>query len=843
MELKEYQKDAIAQVKNYLEWLSKAREEALRRRGATSSEFSDETFDFPKVAWHKVSNTGYYSRKNGLGEDLPNFYLKVPTGGGKTVLVCHTIDLINRLYLKKQTGIILWVVPSSQIYRQTIDHLKDREHPYRQVLDIASGGRTLILEKMERFTLPDIQENLVVMMLMLPSANRQNKETLRIFKDAGGFADFFPDEGDRGGHVKLLQMFPNLDYFGGEDEFFGKVAKTSLGNTLRILKPVILIDEGHKAFSETAQRTIRGFNASIVVELSATPPKNSNILVNISGQALNKEEMIKLDLHITNKPTVDWRDAMRAAVDRRQMLEQKAKDYEANTGEYIRPICLIQVERTGKDQRSGRFIHVEDVREYLIKQCGISEKEIAVKSSEKDDIEGIDLLSRTCGIRYIITKQALQEGWDCAFAYILTVLTNPSSQLGITQLVGRVLRQPKARKTKIKELDESYVFCFRQKAKELLSNVAKGFEEEGLGDLLTQVTIDDVDSESGTITKERTVKYRERFRKFAGKIYLPKFVVQESKRWRDISYEMDILSKVDFSKIDLSPLSEIVLAEAKPEEQEIVVGLGARSGEVLEEHQRIRREGGLQIDPVFMTRQIHDIVPNPWVAFAISSTVIRLFMKKYDKERVTNNFVFIIEELRKYLEQQRDILSEKIFSGMIERKELCFFLLTDKSGFRLPSSRTMRGASLVQDDNSQLERSLYEAVVQDEFNDSERSVALYLDEQEKLLWWYRNISRQDYFVQGWKRGRVYPDFICADVSPKRRHDYSKVFVIETKGLHLKNDDTLYKQNIFALCNKLGEQRAWRELYAEFEHNIFEFRVIFEDEWKARVNGMFMPDKG
>jgi len=148
---------------------------------------------------------------------------------------------------------------------------------------------------------------------------------------------------------------------------------------LRILKPIIIIDEGHKAYSETAQGTIRNFNPSIIVELSATPPKNSNILVNTAGQELNREEMIKLDLHITNKASLEWKDAMLAAVEKRNSLEQRAKEYEANTGEHIRPICLIQAERTGREQRGTKYIHAEDVKEYLIKQCGILEEEVAIK--------------------------------------------------------------------------------------------------------------------------------------------------------------------------------------------------------------------------------------------------------------------------------------------------------------------------------------------------------------------------------------------------------------------------------------------------------------------------------
>ncbi|MDI6784615.1 MAG: DEAD/DEAH box helicase family protein, partial [bacterium] len=611
MELKEYQKKTLEQVKRYLEVLDEFRAKNEKQ----IKEDPDLGINFPLKAWEKVIAPVYLSKKNGLGEDLPNFYLKIPTGGGKTLLACHTIDLINRIYLKKQTGIVLWIVPTTQIYRQTLTHLKNREHPYRQVLDIASSGRTMILEKTDRFTKLEVQENLVIMLLMLPSASRLNKEVLKIFKDSGGFGDFFPSEDDRAGNEQLLKAFPNMHCFSDETGFYGKAVKTSLGNTLRMLKPIIIIDEGHKAYSEIAQKTVRDFNPSIMVELSATPPKNSNILVNISGQELNREEMIKLDLHITNKVSLDWKNTMLAAVEKRLFIEEKAKEYEANTGEYIRPICLIQAERTGREQRGSRFIHAEDVKEYLINQCGIAEHEIAIKSSEKDDIEGIDLFAKDCAIRYIITKQALQEGWDCAFAYLLTILTNPGSQLSITQLVGRILRQPKARKTKVKELDESYVFCFRDKAQDLLENIKEGFEGEGLGDLASRIAVEEGDSASIEATKERTVEYRDKFKHFEGKIYLPKFVIQDSDSYRDINYEMDILSRINWKEINLDDLNNIPLTGPIEKEQEVVVGLSKDIHEVIEEKGRITKEGTLEINNVFITRQILDIVPNPWVAF------------------------------------------------------------------------------------------------------------------------------------------------------------------------------------------------------------------------------------
>jgi type III restriction enzyme len=189
MQLKEYQVRALAEIRGYLEHLA-----AWRKR---ADENPDLEIDFPVKAWEKAAvPRGYIPRKNGLGQPLPNFCLKVPTGGGKTLLAVKTIDLVNTIYRKRQTGLVLWIVPTTQIYRQTIRSLKDRDHPYRQHLDLATGGHTVIAEKTDRFSPQDMSENLVVLMLMLPSANRKTKETLRVFKDSGGFQDFFPPEDD-----------------------------------------------------------------------------------------------------------------------------------------------------------------------------------------------------------------------------------------------------------------------------------------------------------------------------------------------------------------------------------------------------------------------------------------------------------------------------------------------------------------------------------------------------------------------------------------------------------------------------------------------------------------------
>ncbi len=837
MELKEYQKKVTGKLKEYLSYLSEFKDEY--EKAIEHNAEIGRHYDFPGEAWKKAVNNNYHSSKNGIGQPLPEFYLKVPTGGGKTFLACHTIDLVNKTYLKKQTGLVLWIVPTTQIYRQTLVNLRNRENPYRQVLDISSGGRTWIKEKTDHFNRLDIEENLVILMLMLPSANRKNRETLKIFQDSGAFTEFFPPEDNYKDNEELLKQIPNLDFFGEEGVVFGRTLKTSMGNALKVLQPIIIIDEGHKAYSENARNTIRNFNPKMLVELSATPPNKTNKLVKITGRELNEEEMIKLDIHLNNKSSLDWKDTMLCSIEKRKQLEEKADEYRQNGGAYIRPINLIQAENTGRDQRDGKNIHSENVKEFLIKQCNIPHEQIAIKSSEKDDIEGVDLFAPDCEIRYIITKYALQEGWDCSFAYILTILTNPSSQLSITQLIGRILRQPFARKTEVKELDQCYVYTFRQNAANLVKGIKGDLEREGLGDIAGRISLDSEDVINGGILAEKMMQYRDPFKRYEGKIYLPKFVIQEEDSWRDIILEADILSEIDWSNINLDALREVSLSKIRRKEQELIIGLSEEEQELLKEKDRFEKTGKLEIDDVFLTRQILDIIPNPWVGYELGKRALQIFFDRYDEEAVSANFVFIIEELKKVLEKERNRLAELIFRRLVKEKKICFFLIEGKGGFNIPPRIKVRSnRQLVRNDNTPVQKSLFDYVAEENLNELEKAVAIYLDQQENLLWWYRNMSKQDYHIQGWKKNKIYPDFIASDIKEEDKNDYESVYILETKGLHLKNEDTKYKQDVFALCNELGTKKTWEELNFDFLNKKVEFQVIFEDEWKSRINKIF-----
>ncbi|MBW4919434.1 hypothetical protein, partial [Klebsiella pneumoniae] len=128
-----------------------------------------------------------------------------------------------------------------------------------------------------------------------------------------------------------------------------------------------------------------------------TPPTYSNWLVDVRGSDLAKEDMIKLPINLKVKAGDDWRDCLRESLEHLNKLQADADKLLSNTATYIRPILLVQVERTGKDQREAGFIHSEDAKEFLL-TAGLTEREIAIKTSEVNDLkapENQNLLSPT----------------------------------------------------------------------------------------------------------------------------------------------------------------------------------------------------------------------------------------------------------------------------------------------------------------------------------------------------------------------------------------------------------------------------------------------------------------
>ena len=846
MILKEYQQRALSIVHGFLEQLAACRkiaDEALRHN-------PDWELDWVQQAWTKTeTGRAYAARRNGLGEQLPAFCLKIPTGGGKTLLATRVIDLVNAHYRQSRRGLVLWIVPTTQIYNQTLKALKDRDHPYRQQLDLSSGQRTLILEKTTAFGPRDVAENLCVLLLMLPSANRKTKDTLRMFRDSGGFDRFFPADDDPAAHAALLEKNPNLDTFEQTAGFWGRYVKTSLGNAVRVLRPLIILDEGHKAYSANAKKTLEDFNPCMIVELSATPAKGANVLVEILGSELNAEEMIKLDLHIHNNASGDWRGTLLESIEHREHLEEQARHHEAESGTYIRPICVIQVERTGREQRKPGYVHTDDVREYLLQHPGIAPEHIAVKTSSTDELKEVDdvggLMSRDCPIRFIITKQALQEGWDCPFAYVLAILANPTSQTGLTQLVGRILRQPYACKTGVPLLDESYVFCFSRKGADVLREVRQGFGMEGLQGLEGRVH----EESPGLPSQRKITRQRPEYRTAANGLVLPTFMIKDVDGWRLVHYEADILARLPWDAIDLTPLETLVLSEMPVGDSHLRAGL---SGEVAilrpETGSDVPQEGdgpsqvGEPMDYFFAASHLLDLVPNPWWGRELARRACESQLERYPAEMVAANHSFVLEQLRRQVELERDRLSQEIFRSLLASGEMRFLVVTDDLDFnRLPAEIEVPQAKQAnREDGAPYQYNLFDVSTEDDLNQFENKVATYLDQQARLFFWYRNRVRKDYYVQGWRPRRIYADFIVTLRNDEQGPDdgFHQVFVVETKGVHLKEaEDTEYKRSIFDICNEHARKAEWAELVPAMRSKVMRFEVVDEDEWQTQVNGL------
>jgi type III restriction enzyme len=196
-------------------------------------------------------------------------------------------------------------------------------------------------------------------------------------------------------------------------------------------------------------------------------------LVNVSGTALKDEEMIKLPIRLDVAKRQRWQTTLQNAVDRLDELEKAARRFEKTTGRYIRPIMLLRVDRTGGDQRekSGDLVHSEDAFEYLTQKAGVAPEAIRRQTAELKELKDDDLLSPYCPVRFIITKDALREGWDCPFAYVLAILSKGTARTALTQMIGRVLRQPHAERTGAEPLDEAHVFCAEVAVADAVRNI------------------------------------------------------------------------------------------------------------------------------------------------------------------------------------------------------------------------------------------------------------------------------------------------------------------------------------------------------------------------------------
>ena len=802
MELKDYQDKTLDTFSGWLTALEAARVRAESGAAALQQaglEVPPEIRNYPRHAWQQLADAGevaepqrlYVERRDGAGRPVPHICFKIPTGGGKTLLAAAALERLNR-----PTGLVLWMVPSNAIYRQTKAALWNREHPYRQMLERASGGQVKVLEKDGALAAGDVASYLCVMLVSLQSANRkENKDFLRMFRDSGRYATFFPDNDDALGDGRLLQEHPDLERHPDN----GPV-KHSLVNVFKMLRPVIVLDEAHKAYGQQSENTdefvasVNRLNPELVIELSATPSgRRSNLLVDVSGVDLKNEEMIKLPVNIRTFNNAEWQYTLNEAHAELERLDAEAVALQQSEGRYLRPIAVVRVERTGAEQRDGRRIHAEDVREHLTHNLGVPLEAVAVQSSSRRELDGVDLRSEFTPVRWIITQAALMEGWDCPFAYLLVVLDNVQAKRAITQLVGRVMRQPDARRTGRPALNQCYVYCQNTGVGEAVQFVKAGLEQEGMSGL-----DDDVRSLQSVNIQMVNIKRRKKFRN--ADIFLPKVLHTDGAGgWVELDYQRHILPGLKLEEV--GPHDPQAAHPEAPQSQTAAVDLaeGAMPTQY-QDPQEIYIDKTARVS--WYARRLSDLMPNPFQAARVAGEMLqRMRDAGQDDAAIYAQRSSQAAQLRQHVTRVLDQQAEDVFNAKLKGKEIRFDLEVggpnhplEKEPFTIP----------IEENDPKLQRfgksvqlSLFKPVYARHFNELERRFALYLDGQKALQWWHRVAVQQrgDYYIQGWRRNRVWPDFVAMGGEVQGK---PSILVFETKGEHLRgNDDTEYKKKLFA----------------------------------------------
>lgn len=444
MELKGYQKTVLTDLSRYLTWYG--------RSGSPTQAYREFWTEKGILVGGPEGIAGYRDELPGV----PCVCFKVPTGGGKTFLAANAPELVFGV-LSVVAPTVVWFVPSDAILTQTLACLQDPSHPYRMALDRAFAGRVAVLSKAEALEGRDFspmlaEGRLTVLVLSYDSFRRTNKDGLKVYQQNGNLAAF-------------PQVF-------GSDVHVADADPTALISVIASLRPFVVVDESHHAGSALSREMLAAVNPRCVLELTATPRPESNIIASVGAMALKRDHMVKLPVIVYNRK--DKQQVIADAIDLRRNLEELAVREREAGGAYIRPITLLQAEpRVGEEATT-----FERIREVLV-DAGVPEGHIAIKTAERDELRGVDLMSPACPVRFVITVNALKEGWDCPFAYVLASIQNKSSKTDVEQVVGRILRQPEARQCARAALNRSYVLTSSTDFHATLASVVEGLNRAG----------------------------------------------------------------------------------------------------------------------------------------------------------------------------------------------------------------------------------------------------------------------------------------------------------------------------------------------------------------------------
>lgn len=853
MEMKTYQKKVIADLSRYLELLNETKDSAAA------------FFYF----WHEKSapSLGHYQD---ILPGVPNLCFKVPTGGGKTYIACNAIRPVFDALPVTKTKAVVWLVPSDAILVQTVKALKDTQHPYRQKIDVDFGGRVEVYTKQEllngqNFNPTAVTEQLSIMVLSYDSFRGRGKDVLKAYQENSNLAEF----------AKVL---------GTPENPIANADETALFQVINQLSPLVIVDESHHARSELSIEMLANFNPCFVLDLTATPKKESNIISYVDAVQLKGEHMVKLPVIVYNRDSQT--EVLIDAIDLRNKLEEIAKAEYQKTGKYIHPIALFQAQPKGKEDATT----FEKLRDKLV-DAGIPAEQIAIRTADVNELKNVDLQSSDCPIRYIITVNALKEGWDCPFAYILASLANKTSQIDVEQILGRVLRLPYTTQHTNPSLNMSYVLTSSNDFDETVRRIIRGLNSAGFSakdyrlsspsaptpthsvvteqivipqaDLPTEDDIDGFDHvDSQTISKElerrkeqekspdtapRTNDMLEVARK-AGEEYentidnVAKDPYSTTLPWEvrdkvttfyvNPQYQEDIENIVipqffhvipeslfvdgALELLEKEQLAEGFTLKGKPYDIDFataddeIAKVDVRQSEgglpkvfkMSSADQRYFKEYFNNLPPESRVRQCKDMMFRQlnklnMVDAAELQAYIDRIVEDMDKSQIAAMEKAPLGYAAKIRAKIESLLTQhyrETFTKWLETEQIICH-----PSFRLPiaihpmESTDMFGGSLYQ--------------AEENMNGLEQDLVMELTALPNIRWWHRNIARHGFAINGYIKH--YPDIMIMTKS-------GKIIFAETKGEHLKNDDSR---------DKIALGQAWRNAAG----NQYRYYMVFRDE--------------
>lgn len=855
MELKSYQKKVIADLTRYLELLNETKSDAAAFR----------------LFWQEKS-APTLGRYQNVIPGVPNLCFKVPTGGGKTFIACNAVRPIFDALPATKTKAVVWLVPSDAILTQTAKALKDTSHPYRQKIDVDFGGRVEVYTKQEllngqNFNPTAVTEQLSVMVLSYDSFRGRGKEGLKAYQENSNLAEF----------AKVL---------GKPDSPIEKADETALFQIINQLNPLVIVDESHHARSELSLEMLENFNPCFVLDLTATPKKESNIISYVDAVQLKNEHMVKLPVIVYNRDSQS--EVLIDAIDLRNKLEEIAGAEYAKTGKYIRPIALFQAQPKGKEDATT----FEKLRDKLV-DAGIPAEQIAIRTADVNELKNTDLMSPDCPVRYIITVNALKEGWDCPFAYILASLANKTSQVDVEQILGRILRLPHTSQHTQSALNMSYVLTSSNDFNNTVAHIVKGLNSAGFSDkdyrigesakpqipeqAAEQITLpdpqgasepesaeDDFSGLDGKLIGEELERRREQaqtpeiapkadtmldaaaeveraytdaiqqtgndpvmdnlpwevrdkvksfqvnpqFREDIETLQIPQFFLKiEQSLFTDGSFELldkEMLAEgftlkgkaydIDFAAAD----DEIREIDVREQDGGLPKVFKMESAE-----QRYFKEWFNNLPPESRVRQCKDMMFNQlnklnMVDAAELKAYINRIVDDMDKAQLAameKAPLGYAAKIRDKIETLLEAHYRETFDKWLETERIVC-----KPYFRLrPSIHPATYTDIYA-------RSLY-AAEDGDMNKLEQKLIVELTALPNVRWWHRNIARQGFAINGFIKH--YPDILIMTQS-------GKLICAETKGEHLKNDDSR---------EKIALGQAWRTAAGKD----FRYYMVFENE--------------